>query len=152
MEQARMRIALEDILIQEHRAGVTARNQRRQMGNRWSTRADGGWRRLGMIALKSDGFRRLKDEIEGEGLKSEFRRLKDEGEGEGADRGPPGWKKGGREYSSDEDGDGPSLIISEGKGSSAMGKKAWVQVSRWLEEACALDQNRLRMTRERIEK
>ena len=60
-----------------------------------------------MIALKSDGFRRLKDEIEGEGLKSEFRRLRDEVEGEGADRGPPGWKKGGREYSSDEDGDGP---------------------------------------------
>ena len=107
MKQARMRISLEDTLIQEHCAGETERKQRSRLGNRWSTRAEGGWRRVGMSALKSDGFRRLKDEIEGEGLKSEFRRLRDEVEREGADRGPPGWKKGGREYSSDEDGDGP---------------------------------------------
>ena len=107
MKQARTRMALEDTLMQEHGESEGERKQRSRWGNRWSTRAEGGWRRIGIGTPRSEGFRKLMKEVEGEELKSELRRCKDDIARETTDSRVPRWKKGGREYSSDEDGDGP---------------------------------------------
>jgi hypothetical protein len=64
MKQARMRISLEDTLMQENGENEVERRQRCRLGRRWSTRAEEGWRRIGMSALKSESFRRLKEEVE----------------------------------------------------------------------------------------
>ena len=64
MKQARMRISLEDTLMQENGENEVERRQRCRLGRRWSTRAEEGWRRVGMSALKSESFRGLKEEVE----------------------------------------------------------------------------------------
>jgi hypothetical protein len=65
MKQARMRISLEDTLMQENGENEVERRQRCRLGRRWSTRAEEGWRRIGMCALKSESFRRVfKEEVE----------------------------------------------------------------------------------------
>jgi hypothetical protein len=89
-KQGSMRVALEETLMHEHGECEGERKQRGRWGNRWSTRAEGGWRRIGISTPRSKDFRKLMKEV-----------------GKNFNNRAPGWKKGGREYSSDEEGDGP---------------------------------------------